>query len=449
MIELLLSGIEGVVLIDRNGSIRFVDRFISRMDGFSRENVIGCHVDEVFPEISLTDVMTLGRPVVGKPWMINGSRRMMSQVPVWSNGVIVGALGANLVGSKREANDLVRRIQKVFSEWPPQGDEVSRVDGAKYSLATIVGQSEGILEAKERVKIIASSNVPVLIQGDTGTGKELIAHALHLESARRDGPFVRVNCAGIPESLVESELFGYEEGAFTGARKGGKPGKFEQANQGSIFLDEIGELSRTTQAKLLRALQENEVERVGSTRLVPIDARVISATNQPLTRLVEEGRFRKDLMFRLAVFIIYIPPLKSRKEDIPLLCQHFIDLYNRENGTHIIGITEEGLDFLANYHWPGNVRELYITIERACLDARQGMINVTNILRYGGIAKDQYLKNYSYPGFNLKLARQEAEKAIIHRALQASEGNRQKAARLLGISRAALYNKMNELNIKE
>ncbi|MGE5423428.1 MAG: sigma-54 interaction domain-containing protein, partial [Ignavibacteriales bacterium] len=427
IVQMLFSGIDGVIVIDELGLLRICTDHFQRLLGGSIEDFLGRPIEEVFPHTRITEVLNTGRPIIAEPWEINGRSQFISCYPIKSGVQVIGALGFNMFRSKNEADAFVRRVQKAFSEMN-HTDADKGLSGAKYSLGAIIGESEGIVEARERVMMISPSNVPVLIQGETGTGKELIAHAIHLESMRRDGPFVRVNCAGIPDSLVESELFGYDEGAFTGARRGGKPGKFELANRGSIFLDEISELSKAAQAKLLRAVQENEIERVGSTKLMPINARIISATNQPLTQLVEEGHFRKDLMFRLAVFTIFIPPLRTRTEDIPLLCRRFIEQYNRDCGANITGITDEGLEFLISYHWPGNVRELFNALERACLDAREGNLTVSNILRFLGVAKNQYIKNYSFPGFNLKMARHEAEKSIINRALQASEGNRQQAA---------------------
>lgn len=444
----LAAGFDGVMVCDQEAVIQYCSPYYLNILKLTAVELIGLPIEEILPRARTREVINNKKPIMAEIWEMHRQSVAVSSYPISANGVIIGVLILRLLDDRREADKLIRNLQKAFPDAVnPQPDQ--GINGAKYTLATIIGESEGIIEAKERVKMIADSNVPVLIQGDTGTGKELIAHALHQESSRRSEPFIRVNCAGIPENLLESELFGYDEGAFTGARRGGKPGKFELANQGSIFLDEISELSLAAQAKLLRTLQENEIERVGSTRIIPIHARVISATNQPLTRLVEEGKFRKDLMFRLAVFSIYIPPLKERTEDIPLLCRHFIDNYNREHDTNITGLTKEGLEFLVDYHWPGNVRELYITIERACLDAQGGMLTINNILRYLGVAEGQYLKDYSYVGFDLRQARQQAEKVMIQRALLASEGNRQQAARLLGISRSALYNKLDELGIKE
>jgi len=443
----LLSGIEDAIIVDDKGIIRACGTYFQSLAGLNQKEILGQSIHNVFPQLHLLELAQKGKPTLVS-WSLNGEPQIMSSYPIWIEGQLLGVLGVNLVRNQSQAEVLIRSVKRAFPGVLNQHQDSKNTMGAKYSLATIIGESEGVIEAKERVKMIAESNVPVLIQGDTGTGKELIAHALHQESGRKNNPFVRVNCAGIPDNLLESELFGYDEGAFTGARRGGKPGKFELANQGSIFLDEIGELSLAAQAKLLRILQENEIERVGSTTLITMNTRVISATNRPLTQLVEEGKFRKDLMFRLAVFSIYIPPLKSRTEDIPLLCRHFINQYNLENGTNITGLSKDALEFLVDYHWPGNVRELYITIERACLDAQEGMLTVSNILRYLGVGKGQYLKNYSYPGFNLKAACHVTEKAIIHRALLASDNNRVQAAKLLGISRSALYKKLAELGIE-
>lgn len=449
IVETLFTGVEGAIIIDEMGIIRVFTDYYERESGMSRADVLGRKVDEVFPTTRLLEVLRTGTPIIADVWELNGKMQIVSRIPILSEGSIVGVLGISVFRYKNEAERFTRRFQKMYSELSYYKEQVKQLSGARYSLAAIVGESEGIREAKERVMMISASNVPVLIVGPTGTGKELIAHAIHQESVRREGPLIRVNCAGIPDTLIESELFGYEEGAFTGAKKGGKAGKFELAHKGSIFLDEISELSRTAQAKLLRALQENEIERVGSTRLVPIDVRVISASNVSLNQLAGEGKFRKDLLFRLNVFTIYLPPLRDRMEDIPPLCRHFIEGYNRENGTHIEGINQDALDFLATYHWPGNVRELNTVIERACLDAQEGWLTVNNLLRYTGIVLGQYNRAYGYGGFDLKTARREAEKAAIHRALLASGGNRMAAAKLMGISRSVFYTKLKELGMEE
>lgn len=445
-IEGVLNGVEGAIIIDENGIIRIFTDFYGRESGLVKKDVLGKRVDQVFPHTRLLEVLHTGKAITADMWELNGKCQIVSRVPIISDGEIIGVLGINIFRYLNEARGFARRVQKMFSELKYYKQEVQRIYGAKYTLGAIIGRSREIVNAKDMVLAIAPTNNPVLIYGETGTGKELFAHAIHQESARREGPFVRVNCAGIPDNLIESELFGYEEGAFTGARKGGKPGKFELANHGSIFLDEVSELSWAAQAKLLRALQENEIERVGSTSLTAVDTRVISATNIPLNRLVAEGEFRKDLFFRLNTFAITIPPLREHLSDLPVLCQHFIDHYNQENGTTVEGINNEALQLLASYHWPGNVRELNIAIERACIDARKGVITLNNLLRFthysGGLSNSE-----GYKGYSIKEARKEAERAVIIRALKASLDNRSKAADLLGISRASLYNKIEELGI--
>lgn len=447
-VEMVLNGIEGAILIDENGIIKIFTDHYEYESGMVKTEVLNKKIDEVFPTTRMLEVLNTGKPITADVWELNNKVRIVSRIPIICEGEVIGALGISIFRYLNEARGFATRTQKMFSELKYYKEEIKRIYEARYSLEAVIGKSKEILEAKELVGTIAPTNNPVLIYGETGTGKELFAHAIHQESARREGPFVRVNCAGIPDNLIESELFGYEEGAFTGARKGGKPGKFELAHHGSIFLDEVSELSWAAQAKLLRALQENEIERVGSTSLTSVDTRVISATNVPLNKLVAEGKFRKDLFFRLNTFTITLPPLREHFSDLPLLCQYFIDNYNRENGTRVEGINDEALQLLTTYHWPGNIRELNIVIERACIDARKGILTVNNLLRFSrwnrsgqnAIAEGQNT-------FDLKEARKMAEKAVIIRALQASSNNRGKAAKLMGISRSALYNKMMELGI--
>lgn len=445
VIEIIFSEFDGALIIDEKGIIRVYTEYYERETGMPRDQVIGKPVNEVFPDTKLLQVLETGKHIIGDIWQLNGKVQVVSRVPITAGGKIIGAAGFNIFRYIDDARGFARRFSQMVSELKYYKEEIKMLSSAKYSLASIVGQSEAILEAKERVRLIASSSIPVSIYGETGTGKELFAHAVHQESPRREKPLIRINCASLPENLIESEMFGYEEGAFTGARKKGKPGKFEIANQGSLFLDEIAELSNSTQARLLRVLQEKEIERVGGSETIPVDVRIISASNVPLNQLVSQAKFRKDLLFRLDVFPIYIPPLRERKEDILPLVEHFITQYNRENGTHIEGINNQALKMLHNYHWPGNARELNNLIERACIDARQGIITVDNLLRF--VSKRNKTPEQTYTGFNINKSRDEAEKATILRALQASNGNKSQAAQLLGLSRSALYNKLQRFDI--
>lgn len=445
-IETILSEFDGALIIDEQGIIRVFTDYYARETGLPKEEVIGRRVDEVFPSTRMLEVLRTGKPIIADVWELNDKMQIVSRVPITSDGQIIGAAGFNIFRYLDDARGFAERISKMFVELKYYKEQVQRFSSARYSLASIIGSSEGILEAKERVLRVASSSIPVAIYGETGTGKELFAHAVHQESARREYPLIRVNCAAIPDHLVESELFGYDEGAFTGARKSGKPGKFELAHRGSILLDEVGDLSYDAQARLLRVLQEKELERVGGTRSIPIDVRIISATNIPLQQLVAEKRFRKDLYFRLDVFPIIIPPLRTRLDDLPLLCDHFIQNYNQEGGG-IEGISSEALQILKGYHWPGNIRELQTVMERACISTGRGKIEIHHLFRFSA---RQTAANHesTEQTFNIQAARDEAEKNTIKRALQACEGNKSAAARCLGISRSTLYDKMIKFGLE-
>jgi nitrogen regulation protein NR(I) len=325
----------------------------------------------------------------------------------------------------------------------------------------LVGQSPAMRAIYEMVARVADSPSTVLITGESGTGKELIAHALHRGSSRRDKPLIKVNCAAIPKDLVESELFGYERGAFTGA-VGSKPGRFELADGGTLFLDEIGEIPVEIQVKLLRALQESEFERVGGIKTLRVDVRLIAATNRDLKQLIGEGRFREDLYYRLAVVPIALPPLRDRKEDIPLLVDHFIEKYDRRLGKRVVGIEPEALQVLMSYTWPGNIRELENLMERSVLFADGPLIEAASLpdsLRERGgappvpIAAVGPLGAIAAPsGASMKeivrQAQAELEKELISRALAETGGNVTRAAKRLQISRKSLQVKMKELGLR-
>ncbi|NLL18489.1 MAG: sigma 54-interacting transcriptional regulator, partial [Clostridia bacterium] len=289
---------------------------------------------------------------------------------------------------------------------------------------------------KETIKRIASSNSTILITGETGTGKELVAHAIHMESSRKYGPFIQVNCAAIPEHLLESELFGYEEGAFTGSRKGGQIGKFQLAHGGTIFLDEIGDMSLSLQAKLLRVLQEREIERLGATKTTQIDVRVIAATNNDLEHLLGKGRFREDLFYRLNVVSLRLPPMRERMEDLELLVKHFCQKFQEEFGSCFEKVSEEVWDAFRAYRWPGNVRELEHVLERAFNVMEDNCITLKDLPLY---FQKQAQKAEANPVHHLQTILDEAEREAITEALRVTKGNKVQAAQQLGISRAWLY----------
>ena len=303
----------------------------------------------------------------------------------------------------------------------------------------IIGNSVAIRQTLEMVQQVAPSSATVLLLGESGTGKELFARAIHEASPRRDRPFVAVGCAALPESILESELFGYEEGAFTGARRR-KEGRFEMAHGGTLFLDELGEMSGTTQVKLLRVLQEGELERLGGTRTIQVDVRIIAATNKRLEAEVAAGRFREDLFYRLNVISIELPPLRDRDDDVPLLAHHFLQHFSKKNAKPMRGFSREALEALADHRWPGNVRELENTIERAVVLAKTDAVTPEDLppsLR--GAARQA--KTVTIP---LGMPLDEIERKLIHETLKLTRGNKRLAAQLLGTSTRTIYRKLEQ-----
>ncbi len=314
----------------------------------------------------------------------------------------------------------------------------------KYRFDNIVGKSPQMQKIFELVETVADTKATVLITGESGTGKELIAKAIHYNSPRREGPFIRINCAALPEGLVESELFGHEKGSFTGAIRQSR-GRFELADRGVLLLDEISEISLHLQGKLLRVLQEREFERVGSGIPIQVDVRIIATSNRDLDRLIEQGKFREDLFYRLNVVPIHIPPLRERKEDIPALAQHFLKKYNLENNRQIKGISQKVYEMFLSYFWPGNVRELENYIERAVVTAKG------KILTPRDFPKELALGRINLPSEEIEVGSTiyEAERKLILKTLKAQGGNRTKAAEILGISTRTLRNKLHEYGLKD
>jgi two-component system response regulator HydG len=312
--------------------------------------------------------------------------------------------------------------------------------GEKFDFGNIIGASRPMREMFETLALVAPSDATVLITGESGTGKELVAGAAHHNSARSDGPFIKVNCAALHENLLESELFGHEKGAFTGAGEQRK-GRFELAHKGTLFLDEIGDMSSTTQAKVLRVLQEGEFERVGGSKTLRVDVRVVAATHKNLEKMVEEGAFRQDLFFRLNVVPLHLPALRDRPEDIPPLAEHFLRLYSTKNRKDIRSFHPEAMEALLAYRWPGNIRELENTIERAailCLGEQIGLRELPVAVRQSAESGER--PAVPRAGMTLK----EMEKELILSTLKKTDGNRTRAAEILDITRQTLQNKLKE-----
>ena len=335
--------------------------------------------------------------------------------------------------------------------------EVARLRGQlreRYGFDQIIGHCSKMQEVFRAVERVLDSNVTVLIHGESGTGKELLAKAIHFNGPRKNRPFVAVNCAAIPESLLESELFGHERGAFTGA-VARRLGKFEQANGGTLLLDEIGDMPISTQVKILRVLQERSFQRVGGTETVHVDVRVMSATNKDLQEELKKGRFREDLYYRISVYPIHIPPLRQRVEDIPALTAHFLEKFNRENRRKVKAIAPRTLDYLMNYDWPGNVRELENVLERSFLNCTDGVLKPEHLPITITSFKDDFNESDTYIDLKKIVALtkkitplRELEKEVLTQALRLTNYNMSNAASKLGIGRTTLYRKLQKYRIE-
>ena len=445
---ILNSTYDGLVLVDRKGIITKINRAYLDFLGLREEEAVGKHVTEVIENTRMHIVVETGKAEIGQLQKIHGNEMVVMRLPIFKNGEVVAAVGKVMFRDLRELKALAENLNLIENELKYYKTELHRLKGAKYTFENIIGDSGKITTAKQLARQAAASDSTVLIYGESGTGKEIFAHAIHNYSYRHFGPFVRVNCGAIPGTLFESELFGYERGAFTGAQKGGKPGKFELANNGTIILDEIGEMPLDMQVKLLRVLQEKEIERVGGIKLLPLDVRVIAASNQPLEELVREKKFREDLFYRLNIFRIELPPLRDIPEDIPLIARHLVDELNEALGTAVNGMSDEAMYIFQRYSWPGNIRELRNVLERTVIVNRHGEIRKNHLPLYllqNELELNEDLLKFKeeFPG-KLEQVMQEAEKALILKALEMTNNNKRQAAQLLGIHRSALYQKLKK-----
>ncbi|ABO67661.1 MULTISPECIES: sigma-54-dependent Fis family transcriptional regulator [Geobacillus] len=445
MLEAIIhSSEEAISVVDENGNGILINPAYTRLTGLTKEEVIGkpATADIAEGESMHMQVLKTRRPVRGVRMKVGPKNRdvVVNVAPIIVDGVLKGSVGV--------IHD-VSEIQRLTAELN-RARQIIRTLEAKYSFADIIGEADEMKVAIEQAKLAAKTPVTILLRGESGTGKELFAHAIHNASDRKYNKFIRVNCAAIPETLLESELFGYEEGAFSGARRGGKRGLFEEANNGSIFLDEIGELSASTQAKLLRVLQEREIVRVGGTKPIPINVRVIAATNVNLEKAIADGTFREDLYYRLNRMPIYIPPLRARKEDIPALCRHLIQKLNQDYGRNVEGVTNEAMARLLAYDWPGNVRELENVLGRAMIFMKfhEVMIDVEHLPPLATPSPTTVSRvEAEEPLRPLDEMVGEYEARLLERALRRYHGNKTATARALGISVRNLYYKLEKYGL--
>jgi PAS domain S-box-containing protein len=425
---------EGVVAVDEKGLITVFNKTAEQVIEVKAEEALGKYIRNIIPGTGLLRVLETGKDELGELETINANLVATNRAPVKVKETTVGAVATfQKVSRLQELEGRIR--EKLYTKGLT----------AKYTFKDIVGNSPEIRETIEMTRKFSQVDSNVLIVGETGTGKELLAQSCHNASARRNGPFVAVNCAALPENLLESELFGYVEGAFTGAARGGKPGLFELAHKGTIFLDEISEIPLKLQGRLLRVLQEREIMRLGHDRVIPIDVRVLSATNQDLRRLADEGKFRLDLLYRLDVLQISIAPLRQRKEDILVLIHHFIKDFNLRFRKNVERLTDHARQLLLAYTWPGNIRELCNICERLVVLAEGQELrgeDVSRLLNSGKTADWSRCQESSAQADHKELGRPEVEAAILQ-----AGGNKAKAARILGISRTTLWRKLQEYTL--
>lgn len=440
---------DGIVGIDKNGYISVFNSSAEELFKIKSWDVLGKHINSILPDLELTRVLESGLLDSENIKNVEGKNLMISNIPIKINGKVTDAI--SLIQDVSKIQNMEKKIRREI---------ITTGMYTRYTFEDIIGKSETSKEVTRIAKEYAKVDSSILIEGETGTGKEILVQSIHNYSKRSKGPFVAVNCAALPESLLESELFGYAPGAFTGADRKGKQGLFELAHNGTIFLDEICELKPSVQSSFLRVLQEKQVMRIGDNKVTPIDVRVIVASNKKLEPLVEAGKFREDLYYRINVLKIEIPPLRDKKEDIPDLLSHFIENYSNKLGKPIVNLSDEALEYITLYDWPGNIRELKNFVERLMVVTKSTELGLSDIKdRFSSVLKlktdyktkepvenvnkktnKDYKSNHKH---NIKFN----EKEEIMNKLRENMGVINYTAKSLGISRTTLWRRMKEYNI--
>lgn len=448
-IEMILDNVnDAVCVVDKNCITRFWNRGAEKLYEVKREQIVGKYITDFFPTALLPKVLKEGRPyenVYNSPR--ENAHNIITAKPLYDGNELVGAISCD-----RDISELIRLItllDKTKLDLKVLEEEINVLNENRFSFDQIIGNDSSFKEIINLCKKVAKSKINVLITGESGTGKEVFARAIHIES-RRKGHFIPINCSAIPEDLMESELFGYEGGAFTGALKKGKGGKFELANDGTLFLDEIGDMPISMQPKILRVLEDGMVTRVGGSKSVKVDVRIVAASNKDLKKMIYEGSFRKDLYYRLNSILIKLPPLRERRYDIPELVNKFLQQFCMTYRSNIPEIPTDVMKMLINYDWEGNIRELKNIIERIVILVKNNKAKKIDmdylprsiIENVSGRAenKEDYL--------DLNKIIENAEKNAIVKAMEISKGNKAKASKLLNIPRSTLYFKLGKYDLE-
>lgn len=450
LLKIILDSInDAVCVVDTNCITRYWNKAAEKLYGIDREKIINRHIREFFPNSLLPRIIKEKKAYDN---VYNSPREncynVISASPLYMDGRLVG--GISLDRDVTEFMKTSELLLKTQSNLKVLEHEISIINKNRYSFSQILGNNRALRETISLARNIANSNINVLITGESGTGKELYARAIHVESGR-EGYFVPINCSAIPNELIESELFGYSGGAFTGALKGGKVGKIELAHNGTLFLDEIGDMPLNMQPKILRVLEDGEMTPIGSGKPIKVNIRVIGATNRDLSKMVEQGLFRKDLYYRLNSVVINLPPLRERKDDIPLLVNRFVEDYCMEYGVNILGISPDVMDIFINYNWEGNIRELKNVIERIVVLAKNSNTDIIdisflpqNLINSRKIGSHYHSKNI----YDLEAVVSNAEREAIVNVMRITRNNKAHAAKMLNIPRSTLYFKLKKYNLE-
>ena len=445
MYRLIFDSIyNGALVTDEKGYVTHFNKPYGEFLGVNPDDQIGSHCTDSVENSRMHIVAETGKPEINQSHRIIGKNMVVQRIPIKKSGRVIAVFGQVMFKDVRDVRRLATELSLLESKVKLYEEELINLRSTRYTFDSIIGSSRAITSLKIEALRAAANQFPVLITGESGTGKELFAQAIHHAGSRKVHPFVRINCAAIPKDLLESELFGYEKGAFTGADPNGKPGKFELARQGTVFLDEVGDLPLEMQPKLLRVIEDKEFERVGGTKIIQSNFRIIAATNQNLEQMLIDNRFRKDLFYRLNVIPLHIPALRERKSDILPTARHLLKQMAREANLEEKKIGPEAEKALNNYGWQGNVRELSNVLERTMSTLEGDTIRLQHLPFYVYRSHRKFPDHHQSP---LKDVQTRTEKEAILYTLQETHNNKARAAKILGIHRTLLYKKMSKYKI--
>jgi transcriptional regulator with PAS, ATPase and Fis domain len=435
---------DAILLVNKNAEVTMVNKGFSDLFGMESRDILHQSTTDLFPDLDIENVIKSDVSILNTPQIIEGQQCLISILPIKEQGETISAICKVTYRGLTHLHEALTKVKKLEKQLSDYQNEIHKIKGTKYTLFDIAGESEAIRKVKHEAALAAKSMSTVLIIGESGTGKELFAQGIHAASGQM-GPFVQVNCAAIPSELLESEFFGYAEGAFTGAKKGGMKGKFELAQNGTLFLDEIGDMPLPLQTKILRVLQEKEFQPIGSQVTIHLHTKIIAATNQHIEKLVAEGKFRADLYYRLNIMRLNIPPLRERIEDLPDIINAILNRLN-QSGFYIKGVTHSAMTKLMRHTWMGNVRELQNVLERAANLKTGDYIDADDLPAFIHETDEILIPQQAAPTYKERLL--STEKDMIISALKEAKGNKSKASQLLGISRPWLYAKMKKYQLE-